>query len=237
MKRILCVLVSLWFVIPLAAHGAGEGEKILKRVEEQFARVNDYVVTVDAVVDVERLKIPPMHLTMYYKQPDKVHFDSEGFVLLPREGMALPFSKLSQRFSVDSVGTLRMDSVVFHRLVLRSKNERARMRNLVLLIHPRRWTPEHAMAPFPDGSSMSARFEYAKVDDIWMPSRLLVNFKAALRDSTAPPSPAPVATSPFGEAAPTGRFIPPRTGNITVSYSAYKMNTGLSDEIFTKERK
>jgi outer membrane lipoprotein-sorting protein len=214
-----------------------EGEKILKQVEAQFAQVKDYVVTVDAVVDVERLKIPPMHLTMYYKYPDKVHFDSEGFVLLPREGMALPFSKLSQRYSVDSVGTQRIDSVMLYRLVLRSKEERNRTRKLVLLVHPRRWTPEHAVAPFQDGSSMTARFEYAAVNSIWMPSRLEVNFQAAPRDTTASPAPAPAPTSPFGEATPTGRFVPPRSGRVTVSYSNYKLNTGLSDEIFTKKEK
>jgi hypothetical protein len=244
MKSLLCVLVSLWFCLSGAvglAHpvtgGTGEGEKILARVESQVSRVKDYTVIIDVVADVERLKIPPMHVTMYYKQPDKVHFDSEGFVLLPREGMALPFSKLSQRFVVDSVGTIMKDSLKMHRLVLRAKEERVRTRKLILIVHPRRWTPEQAMAPFPDGSAMSVRFEYAQVSDVWMPSRLTVAFTAAPRDTTAASPPAPVSTSPFGEASPTGRFVPPRAGSVTVTYSAYKINTGLSDDIFTKEKK
>jgi outer membrane lipoprotein-sorting protein len=221
---------------PCAACGPEEGEKILNRVEAQFEKIRDYTVTVDVVADVERLKIPPMHLTMYYKQPDKVHFDSEGIVLLPREGMALPFSKLSRRFAVDSVGTERTDSVVFYRLVLRARDERVRTRKLILVVDPRRWTPQCATAPFQDGSSMTARFEYSQIGEIWMPSRLAVTFKAAPRDTVAA-APAPAATSLFGEAAPAGRFVPPRAGSIIVTYSEYKINTGLSDDIFVPERK
>ena len=65
------------------------GEQILKNVESARAAVKDYTVMLDIVADVERLKVPPMKAKMYFKYPDKVHFDSKGFALLPREGLAL----------------------------------------------------------------------------------------------------------------------------------------------------
>jgi hypothetical protein len=214
----------------------GGGEDILKKVEAVFSAVEDYTVTLDVTTDIERLKIPPMHLTMYYKQPDKVHFDTEGFALLPREGLALPFSRLSQRFLVDSVQKYTEGSIELERLVLRSRDERARLRKAVLYVHPQRWTPEKIIAQMPDGSTMTAAFQYERIAEHWMPVQLHVEFVAARRDTVAPSTPA--GESPFGEPpASRTRFTPPRAGSITVHYSEYRINTGLSDDIFTNKKK
>lgn len=229
-------MIAVILAVLMSLPGAGGGEDILKKVEAVFASVEDYTVTLDVVTDIERLKIPPMHLTMYYKRPDKVHFDSEGFVLLPREGLALPFSKLSQRFEVDSVGKATVDGTELQRLVLRSRDERARLRKAILLVNPQRWTPEKIIAQMPDGSTMTAAFRFEKVEGHWMPQQLNVQFAAAVRDSSAPLA-AP-GESPFGEPpAARTRVTPPRAGSISVQYSGYRINTGLSDEIFTTPRK
>lgn len=62
-------------------------EQILERVKETFNRVEDYVVDVNIKVDVDFLKVPETKATIHYKQPNKIHFESDGFALLPKEGM------------------------------------------------------------------------------------------------------------------------------------------------------
>ncbi|MEK9138626.1 MAG: hypothetical protein AAB393_16000, partial [Bacteroidota bacterium] len=64
------------------------GEEILKKVDVSFSGVQDYSVVLDITADMERMTIPPMQVHMYYKQPDKFHFESENFAILPREGLA-----------------------------------------------------------------------------------------------------------------------------------------------------
>jgi hypothetical protein len=228
--RLSLLTLFLSLLLPLG------GEEFLKKVEAVFSSVEDYTVTLDIVTDIERLKIPPMHITMYYKRPDKVHFDAEGFAILPREGLALPFSKLSQRFIVDSVQRAVEGTQELERLVLRSRDERARLRSAVLYVDPGRWTPEKIIAQMPDGSTMTAAFQFQEIDKHWMPMQLQVQFAAARRDSVSPLSPA--GQTPFGEPPSGGmRFTPPRAGSITVHYSEYHINTGLSDDIFASPKK
>lgn len=196
------------------------GEEILKRLEANFAGINDYTVSLDAKVDIERMKVPPMKATMYFKQPDKIHFVSEGFALLPKEGVGFNPSKLSERFDVESVAK----DTTSHRytLTVRPKSDRTRLRRVFLTVNPQTWTVEELLTPQFDGRQMRALFEYRRVEKYSLPSRIAVTFTS---DTTR------VDTL---EAHPrqqrTGQI--PRTGSISIRYSNYKINTGLTDDIF-----
>jgi outer membrane lipoprotein-sorting protein len=61
--------------------------KIINDVVTEFNRVKDYVVDVNIKIDVEFLKVPETKAKIYFKQPDKVHLDAEGFAMLPKNGM------------------------------------------------------------------------------------------------------------------------------------------------------
>ena len=42
---------------------------------------------------MEFLKVPDSEAKLYFKQPDKIHIESEGFAMLPKEG--INFSPIS----------------------------------------------------------------------------------------------------------------------------------------------
>lgn len=62
-------------------------ESIINEVQNNFDRVKDYQVDVSIKVDVNFLKVPESKAKLYFKQPDNIHFESDGFALLPKEGM------------------------------------------------------------------------------------------------------------------------------------------------------
>jgi len=62
-------------------------DKILEEAKKTFEIVNDYVVDVNIKVDVDFLKVPETEAKIYYKEPNKVHLESDGFALLPKDGM------------------------------------------------------------------------------------------------------------------------------------------------------
>ncbi len=230
------MMLLLWFMAFMAQGEDLSGAEVLRKVEAAFSGVNDYTVTVDVVADVERLKVSPMHAVMYYKRPDKIHFDSEGFVLLQREGMGLPFSKLTERFAADSVRRESLEGVPVYRTVLRAKKEGVRMPNVVLYVDADRWVPVRLHAPLKDGSSMNGRFSFERAGGFWMPSRLEVVFEGAPERPAEAVQPAPQQPSPYAEPQAGGpRFIPPRAGKVIVQYSGYRINTGLSDDVFKEQ--
>jgi hypothetical protein len=200
------------------------GELILKHVEEGLASLTDYTVTLEVTADIERLNVPPMKVRMFFKKPDRVHFDARGFALLPRDGLAFSVGRLTSKYNVVRVDREELDSVAMYRVTLLAKSERARPRSVLLYVHPGRWTPEKLVTPQTGDRLMSARFRYTKVDGFWLPEELVASFSFAAPDSGDP--------NLFEQFTPPRQQQKPRSGSVTVRYSGYRVNTGLSDDLF-----
>lgn len=232
MMQMVCATIA---VALLAGFRPGDpsGVDILRRIETQVGGVQDYTVTLDVVADIERLKVPPMHAVLYFKRPDKVHIASKNFAMLPRESMGMQFSKLNERYVVDSVLSDRKDKPVVYRLVLHPKDERSAIRKVRMQVHGERWTPERIEIPQADGRAMIAAFTYTNVSGYWLPSELVVHFETGTVDSMAQ-----APANPFGGAEQSGRGQMRgggRAGTVTVRYSGYQVNTGLRDDVFVKQ--
>lgn len=230
MKGLIVILMLVF--VHCALGQKPSGEDILRKAEENFLGIKDYTVTLDIVSELERMKIPPMHATLYFKQPEKVHFEAKGFVILPREGMGLQFGQLTRKYAVDSVARETVEGTPLYRLALRPRDEKAGMRRISMWIDMKRWTPERIRIPQPNGSAMDARFVYTNIERFWLPEQLVVTFSQAVKDST----PAVPQTNPFAGGAPTPSRGGSRPGVVTVRYSDYKVNTGLPDSIFADEK-
>jgi hypothetical protein len=204
------------------------GEEILRLLQGTLDGIRDYTVALDVAVDLERLKVPRMRATMYFKQPDKIHFASEGFALLPKEGIAFSPADLIAKYNVEEAVKDTLDGQEDVRLTLVPKDDRVRLRRLFLDVRPGRWTAEKITAPLPDGRTMTARFEQQFIQEHWLPSRLTVGFTTAGRDSTD--------EGIADQIAPGRVRTPPRSGTIIITYSDYRINTGLSDDLFQPKK-
>jgi len=209
----------------LARGSDREGEAMLRSVDARLASVHDYTVTLDVVADVERLNVPPMHATMYFKQPDKVHLDAQGFALLPREGLQPNFSKLLTRFTVASVGKDTLEGMPVKKVVLQPKSERTFPRSLTIDVNTDRWTPERIVTTGSGDRVATITFSYVQVGGVWLASEMKAAFALAAPDSGEPDMPS----------APMRPPQTPRRGSVTVTFTDYRINTGLSDDIFSKD--
>ena len=228
--KTLAVFLVLLLISPVArtqVTGSPSGDQILQKIEDGFIGLNDYTVDLDVTVDLERLKVPPMHVTMYFKKPDKVHFSSDGFALLPREGVALSTQRLRSRYSIEAVrkDTLNGESVQV--LTLKSKADKSKLHEILLYVSPEHWTPTRFVSPLSDGRTMTASFEYRSIDRHWLPSLLLVEFASGPSDT--------IDYTVVQQMSPARRSQPARNGTITIRYSNYRLNEGLSDEIFDRK--
>jgi hypothetical protein len=223
MPRVLALSVAAAAAV---AHGGDpDGEGMLRNVEARLAAVHDYTVTLDVVADIERLNVPPMHVTMYFKQPDKVHLDAEGFALLPREGLQPNLGKLLSRYKVARVEKDSLDGLPVRKITLQAKSERSFPRSLALYVNTQRWTTERIVTSGAADRLGTISFSYVQVEGIWLPDEMTAAFALAPADSAETELPA-------GPLRPQQK---PRTGTVTVRYSNYRLNTGLGDDIFTKD--
>jgi len=203
------------------------GEAVLKKIDALYSQIQDLTVTLDIVADMERMKVPPMHATMYYKAPDKMHFDAKGFAFLPREGMGLALGRIGSRYKSEQLEREKIDGVEKFKLTLTPRGETPRARSLFLFVDPTRWTAERVESHLFGGRTMVVDIRHEQVEGFWLPALLTVTFTSTGADTAE--------TTPFDQGAP----VPPRqtfrAGTITIRYSDYKVNTGLSDDLFKKE--
>lgn len=222
---VLCLILCALAAANAQKPSILSGDEILSRIEANFSGIEDYTVDLDVAVDLDRLKVPRMRATMYFKSPDKTRFVSEGFALLPKEGLGFTPGSLRSRFTVEDI---RPDSAGV-KLMVAPRNDRTRLRKIFLTVDTTRWTV-HAMAvPQFDGRRMDAQFDYRRTQGHWLPERLQVTFRADTTEHDPP--------DPFGQFPTNPRPSQiPRQGTITVRYEEYKLNSGLKNELFEQEK-
>ncbi len=235
MRESILFLTAFLSFLALPACGQQKGEApsapaMMKNVEKGFEGIEDFEVTIEATVDMERMRIPKMTGTLYFKKPDKIHFVSANFMMVPREGIVVNPSLLRERYQPALVGEEEADGKKLYKLELAAKAEKVRPRQMELWIDPSNWTiVKMETIPY-QGRILRLTFEYELQEGkYWLVRTLRASFDVAARD-TSQQSELGVAPPPQFEQMRR----PPRSGSITVTYSNYKLNVGLSDEIFER---
>jgi len=200
-------------------------DEIVNRLQSQFEKIQDYTVTVTASVDMERLRVPKMEAKMYFKQPDKVHFESKGFAMLPREGVAFSPLQLQGKYTAALHGEEQIENIKTYKLHFTAKQLKTRPQGLTLWVDQIHWIVKKMETVPYEGRSVVVIFTHTLVHDTYyLPSKIVVTFDV-------PEMPAPETGSQPG-ASKTPRRSSQRKGTVTVTYSDYQVNVGLSDDLF-----
>lgn len=207
--------------------------EIMTNLAKGFDEVKDFIVTIDAEVKMERAQIPKMSATMYFKKPDKIHFNSQNFLIVPREGIALNPAMLQERYSASLGGIDTIEGKTLCKLLLAAKDETVRLRQLYLWVDLSNWTvAKIETAPY-EGRTLSLVFSYElQQEKYWLPSKLVASFGVLTESEKTTKESMPAQAQQFEEL----QRAMPRTGNVTILYSNYKVNVGLDDSIFKKEK-
>jgi outer membrane lipoprotein-sorting protein len=202
---------------------------VIEKLGHAYDSLNDYVVTVRANVDVERLRVPKMEAKVYFKQPDKIHFESSGFAMLPREGVFNPF-----QFTKNKTGKIIGSDTVAGAYVLKVLLEPAENKKggpgVTIFVDTTRWIVLQAETQPYTGRNVRATFSYEKTESWWLPRHVEV-----LLDTQTPEENEQAA--PMAGGPDRGGMKMPRKGKVTIDYTEYKVNQGISDEIFLKDKK
>ncbi|MGK9368442.1 LolA family protein [Melioribacter sp. Ez-97] len=211
---VLCLVVNLFAQNKNA-------EEILNKVINKFEQVEDYEVDLTISTDLQMVKMPDMKLKVFFKQPDKLKITSEGFAMVPKDGVNLnPLKFLKSEYSAVYVKN--------------EKDEEDEKINLdVIKIIPLSDTADYILSTVwvdtennlvrkletvtKRGVNVTSRFYY-KDTAYSLPSKVVVSFNQS------------------GEAKSKQeeekRFRQSLKGVVTLTYSDYKINRGLKDEFF-----
>jgi len=209
-------------------------DEILDNVIKAFEEIEDYVVNVNIKVDVAFLKIPEANAKIYFKQPDKVHMESEGFALLPKQGM-----------NFSPTGFLKTDYTAFY-------NKEIELNGIevsVIKIIPLDESSDVILSTFwidqsknrimkvessrrPSGTfSIDLTYPENKPDFL-LPASMIFTFD--IEDMHFPTGITGDSNSEDNDEKE--KEEKEKTGKVFVNYSNYKINQGLSDDLFVDEK-
>jgi outer membrane lipoprotein-sorting protein len=239
MRWLIAVVMILLFycAMPMASgqkkSQESAGSIILQNVGKTYEGIQDFVAKIEAKVDMDRLRVPKMNATLYFKKPDKVHFDSPGFAMLPREGIVLNAGTLRARYDATVIGEENVDGKKLTKLQLTGKELNIRPRQLFVWVDQTVWTLAKMESVPYQGRILRLEFTYATQSGGYvLPRTLKASFESTARDSTQRPLDIDLPNAP--QLNEMNQRVP-RSGSITVKYLEYKINVGLSDEIFEKK--
>jgi outer membrane lipoprotein-sorting protein len=230
-------LISLLFLSETLLCAQRTAEEILAEVRKLFEGIDDYTVEVIANVDMPGLRAPEMRAKLYCKSPDKLHVESTGLSILPREGVAPDPDRFVDRFSSRLDGEEDLEGRAVYRVRLIPKKEFKGEFETVLLVDVERfvvWKIEklNEGEPF-----LTVDFKYELVEDrFFLPSQS----RAELFIARLPGRAGEGYLSGPGREEIESLFSeedksPPKSGYATVRFEDYRINIGLADSLFEQQ--
>ena len=230
MKKLLVSIILLLyaFIFPQSK----DPDLILKRVVESFNKVKDYEVEVQVKVDVDFIKVPETKAKIYFKQPDKINFESDGFAMLPKEG--INFSPMSFLKKDYTALYQKEDYIDGHPLSVIKIIPSAEQGDIVLTTL---WIDQshNIINKVESTTKTNGTFTIdLKYDEnrknFNLPSFMVFGFNIDKMNL-------PKAFIGQAETESHKNIGKTTSGKVYITYSNYKVNIGLSDKIFEKKKK
>jgi hypothetical protein len=235
MKNLIKIILIVISILSTACSQTNDPDVILKKVLDLFNKVQDYEVDVKIKVDVEFIKAPDTEAKIYFKQPNKVKFKSETFAMLPREGFDYsPNQLLKKKYTAFYV---REDTIDNHKTsvikviplgetddIILSTLWVDQSKNLISKVETTTKTK----------GTFAIELEY-NFTDLNYPLPSLMTFSFNIDKTNIPVGFSGELENDLNQKKKDSK--PTTTGKVYVTYSNYKVNLGIPDDVFEEKKK
>lgn len=229
MKKII-VLILIAVTINAQTKDAG---KLLKQVKEKFEKVKDYEVDANIHLDINFIKMPDTKAKIFFKQPDKVKLQSEGFAMLPKQGINFsPAQLLKGNFNSIYVRSETMDNRKVDVVKIIPSSDTSEVILSTLWIDAAQNVIRKVETTTKKTGTLNVNLDYAN-ESLALPSQ--VKFTFNLGDLQMPAQ-MPDA-SQKKEDTRARRDRGPVKGTVVITYSNYKIDKGIADSFFADNEK
>ncbi len=218
-------IIVLFFIYLNVSGVDDEAGKILNRVEEKLAGINDYQADLEINIDVDFLEVPPAKGTLFFKKPDKMHFKSEKFALIPKEVFRFTPGKLFDgNFDSILAGTDTLDNRETWRIRIIPRDDSEGFFVADLWIDKEKDILLKVESKSQGRGNIDITFVYE--EEFPLPTKM--EFVFNISGAALPRA----ITKKFSEG---GERNAPLPGKVSLLFRNYKVNEGIDDKIFTEE--
>ncbi len=227
MKKIFLIL--LLTVASLCAQEK-DAAAILEKVTNKFSLIKDYQADLNIKLDMSFIKMPPTKAKIYFKQPDKFTFDSEGFAMLPKEGFNYNPSKfLGEDITKVFVREDEVDGNKVYVIKVIPNSDSSEIVLSTLYIDKNKYVLCKVETNTKHGAIIKVLFTYDSNMKYPLPKQVKLSFNLGDKKEKNEKSEKNNENIKLSENK--------LQGDVYLTYSNYKINKGLSDSIFEKNKK
>ena len=198
-----------------------EAVRYLDAIEKKYSGLKDYTADVNVHFDIETFKTPDMKAKFYFKAPDKMKVESKGVFFFPREGGVFnPALYKRDDFEIRILEPMAAEKKDVKLKIVPRKKEKMGREFVLLIDRNDNLVREIHTSQF-DGRETKAKIEYGRVESFDLPRVILLALDF--------PSVDPGEKRGFGPFEQKSERV---TGTIEITYTNYKVNTGLKDDLF-----
>lgn len=207
-------------------------DELINSVITNFNRVKDYEVDIDIKVDVEFLKVPESKAKIYFKQPDKIRLKSDGFALLPKEGLDFSPAALTKKdYTAIYEQDVILNGIKTSVVKVIPVGEQSNIILSTLWIDPINKVIRKVESTTKTNGTFTIELFYNETMKYPLPDKMIFSFNIDKLNL-------PKAFSNDGNLPKKRKRVPdaPTKGNVIVEYSDYKVNVGIPDSVFEEKQ-
>lgn len=223
MKKILLCLALLPLLLFPQWIGAQEDAfRYIESIEKKYAGLKDYTADVMVHFDIEMFKAPDMQAKLYYKAPDKMKVESKRVFFFPKEGGYFnPSLFKKEDYEIKFLERSTEDGRKAVKLKLAPKKAKRNIQYFILTVDTDRNLIREMEMTQLDGREVRAVIGYEKFEGFELPTHIRLKLDI--------PSYETEGVKEFDQLIQKPKRV---TGSIEITYSNYRVNSGLSDEFF-----
>ncbi len=239
MKKVLLTLCIIT-AVSISAQ-TKDPNKILDAVRQKFNKTNDYQVDVSVKLDMSFIKVPDMSVKVFFKQPDKVKLQSEGFAMVPKQGLNFsPAQLLKGDFTTIYVRSETIDNHKIDVVKVIPNSDSSDVILSTLWIDAAESVIRKAETTSKKGGTTKVELSYDNTK-FGLPSQVKLFFN--LGEMQIPPA-LSNQTTENKESDDKGRRRNKAIGEgmslkgtVTMNYKNYQINKGIADSFFVEKEK
>jgi hypothetical protein len=226
----------MFFVfIHLGFSQSKDPNEILNAVITNFNKVNDYQVDVNIKVDVEFIKVPETKAKIYFKQPDKVHLEADGFAMLPKNGMEFsPSAFIKKDYTAIYEQDVDLNGYKTSMVKVIPLGDQGEVILSTLWIDQKKQVIRKVESTTKTNGTFSIDFTFDDKIKYPLPSKIIFSFNM---DKMNIPSTITGETTNEKQDKKNKNSGSTTRGQVIVNYSNYVVNKGISDSIFEDKGK
>ncbi|PKL83267.1 MAG: hypothetical protein CVV24_05915 [Ignavibacteriae bacterium HGW-Ignavibacteriae-3] len=238
MKKLMIIILLLTSIASLAQ--SKDAKKLLDAVIEKFNKVNDYKVDASIKLDMNFIKVPDMKAKVFFKKPDKMKVQSDGFAMLPKQGLKFsPADMLKDDFTALYVKSEMIDNRKIDVVKAIPNSDSSEVILSTLWVDTEGLVIKKVETTTKKTGTTQIELDY-KSYEYGLPSKIKISFSLGDINLPIPPSGEQNEVVESDKKGRSKRGLPKGAslkGSVIMTYKNYQVNKGIPDSFFDEKDK